>query len=36
MVRYEMGYACALAAVLFLAMLLSNKIVTAVLNRVGR
>ncbi len=36
LVRYEMGYACALAAVLFLAMLLSNKIVTAVLNRVGR
>ena len=36
MVRYEMGYAFALAAVLFLAMLLSNKIVTAVLNRVGR
>lgn len=36
MVRYEMGYACALATVLFLAMLLSNKIVTAVLNRVGR
>ena len=34
--NYEMGYACALAAVLFLAMLLSNKIVTAVLNRVGR
>ncbi len=36
MVRYEMGYACALAAVLFLAMLLANKLVTAALNRVGR
>lgn len=36
MVRYEMGYACALAAVLFLAMLFSNKLVSFVLNRVGR
>ena len=36
MVRYEMGYACALATVLFLAMLVSNKLVTALLNRVGR
>lgn len=35
MVRYEMGYACALAAVLFLAMLFSNKLVSFVLNRVG-
>ncbi len=36
LVRYEMGYACALATVLFLAMLLSNRLVTAALNRVGR
>ena len=34
-VRYEMGYACALASVLFLFMVLTRNLVTKVLNRVG-
>ncbi len=35
-VRFEMGYACALACFLFVLMYASNKLVTAALNRVGR
>ena len=31
--RYEMGYACAIATVLFLMMFLMNQIVKAVLRR---
>ena len=34
--RYEMGYACALASFLFLLMVLTKQLVTAVINRVGR
>ena len=34
-VRYEMGYASAIATVLFLAMLLCNKLVQKLLRRVG-
>ena len=36
LVRYEMGYACALATVLFIFMLLTKSLVTKALNRVGR
>ena len=35
LIRYEMGYACALAVVLFLIMSASNVLVKAILNRVG-
>ena len=35
-VRFEMGYASAIATILFLAMILCNKLVMAILNRVGR
>lgn len=34
--RFEMGYASAVATVLFLAMLLCNKLVQAILRRVGK
>jgi multiple sugar transport system permease protein len=34
--RYELGYACALATVLFLLMFLTNKLVSFILSRVGR
>ena len=33
--RFEMGYASAIATVLFLAMIICNKIIQAALNRVG-
>ena len=33
--RYEMGYACALAAFVFALMLLMNKLVNLVIRRVG-
>ena len=33
--RFEMGYACAIATILFLMMILSYKLVQAILNRVG-
>lgn len=35
MVRYEMGYACALASVLFLFMVVTKNAVTKFLNKVG-
>ena len=35
-VRYEMGYACALATTLFLFMVVTKSLITKVLNRVGR
>lgn len=35
-VRFEMGYACALACFLFALMYAANKLVTFALNRVGR
>ncbi len=34
--RYELGYACALATILFLMMYFSNKFVSKILNSVGR
>ena len=34
--RFEMGYASAIATVLFLTMIICNKIIQALLNRVGR
>lgn len=34
-VRFEMGYACALACFLFALMYLANKLVTFALGRVG-
>lgn len=34
-VRYEMGYACAIAAMLFLIMILCNKAIQSLLRRVG-
>ena len=33
--RFEMGYASAIATVLFLIMILSNKIIQSALRRVG-
>lgn len=33
--RFEMGYACAIATVLFLMMILCNKAIQSLLNRVG-
>ena len=33
--RFEMGYACAIATILFLMMILSYKLIQAILNRVG-
>lgn len=33
--RFEMGYACAIATILFLLMILSYKLIEALLNRVG-
>ncbi len=33
--RFEMGYACAIAAILFLMMILCNKAIQALLRRVG-
>ena len=33
--RFEMGYASAIAAVLFITMILCNKVIQALLNRVG-
>lgn len=36
MIRYEMGYACALATVLFAMMILMKKLVTLLLEKVGR
>lgn len=35
LVRFEMGYACALASFLFLVMVLANKLVTKVISRIG-
>ena len=35
-VRFDMGYACAIATVLFLIMILCNNIVQALLRRVGK
>lgn len=35
MIRYEMGYASAMAAVLFIAMIITNKVVTGLLKRIG-
>lgn len=35
-VRFEMGYASAIATILFLAMVLTNKIVQSLLKKVGR
>lgn len=35
LIRYEMGYACALAVVLFLIMVLSNFVVKKLLSRIG-
>ena len=34
-IRYEMGYACAIATVLFLMMLLSNMAIQRLLRKVG-
>lgn len=34
-IHYEMGYACAIATVLFVLMLVSNNMVQKVLRRVG-
>jgi multiple sugar transport system permease protein len=34
-IRYEMGYACAIATLLFVTMILCNKIVQALLRKVG-
>ena len=34
-VRYEMGYASAIATVLFLIMILSNQLVQRVLSKIG-
>ncbi len=34
-VRFEMGYACALACFLFVMMYIANKIVTRAINRIG-
>lgn len=36
MVRYEMGYASAIAVVLFLTMVLTNKVIYAILRRYGK
>ena len=33
--RYEMGYACAIASILFLMMILCNKAIQSLLRRVG-
>ena len=33
--RFEMGYASAIATILFLTMIICNKIIQALLNRVG-
>ena len=33
--RYEMGYACALATVLFVIMIVSNKLVQKLISHVG-
>ena len=35
MIRYEMGYACALASFLFLLMVLTNRVINAVISRIG-
>ena len=35
-IRYEMGYACALASTLFIFMVITKSVITKVLNRVGR
>lgn len=35
MIRYEMGYASAMAGVLFIAMIITNRIVTGLLKKVG-
>ena len=34
-IRFEMGYACAIATVLFLMMIICNKIIQKLLNKVG-
>lgn len=34
-IRFEMGYACALATFLFLMMFLTNRLITFVINRIG-
>ena len=33
--RFEMGYASAIATVLFLTMIICNKVIQSLLNRVG-
>lgn len=35
-IRYEMGYASAMATILFVTMIISNKLVTAMLRNVGK
>lgn len=35
-IRFEMGYACAMATVLFAAMYITKRIVTGFLGRIGR
>ncbi len=35
-IRYEMGYACALATALFIFMVITKSLITKVLNRVGK
>ena len=34
--RFEMGYACAIATILFLSMIVLNEIIQKLLNKVGR
>ncbi len=36
MIRYEMGYASAMAGVLFIAMIITNRLVTGMLKKVGK
>ena len=35
-VRFDMGYASAIATMLFITMILSDRLVRAILNRVGK
>ncbi len=35
-VRYEMGYACAIATILFIISVIANKLIQFVLNRIGK
>ena len=34
-IRYEMGYACAIATLLFVVMIATNKLIQALLRKVG-